>query len=93
MVSSKTQAEAPIRSLDQRMEALKRANDIRVRRARLKKDLKDGRVQIEQDHVRAQGMRYRGQFLDLSRADHRGGLRRLARLKRAVYNDGASAFT
>ena len=45
---SKTQAEAPIRSLDQRMEALKRANDIRVRRARLKKDLKDGHVQIEQ---------------------------------------------
>ena len=35
MVSPKTQAEAPIRSLDQRMEALKRANDIRVRRARL----------------------------------------------------------
>ncbi len=29
------------------MEALKRANDIRVRRAKLKKDLKDGRVQIE----------------------------------------------
>ena len=48
MVSPKTQAEAPIRSLDQRMEALKRANDIRVRRARLKRDLKDGRVQIEQ---------------------------------------------
>ena len=48
MVSPKTQAEAPIRSLDQRMEALKRANDIRVRRARLKRDLKDGRVQIDQ---------------------------------------------
>ena len=47
MVSSKTQAQAPLRSLDQRMEALKRANDIRVRRAQLKKDLKDGRVQIE----------------------------------------------
>jgi hypothetical protein len=47
MVSPKTQAEAPVRSLDQRMEALKRANDIRVRRARLKKDLKDGRVSIE----------------------------------------------
>ena len=30
------------------MEALKRANDIRVRRAQLKKDLKDGRVQIEE---------------------------------------------
>jgi hypothetical protein len=29
------------------MEALKRANDIRVRRAQLKKDLKDGRVRIE----------------------------------------------
>jgi hypothetical protein len=29
------------------MEALKRANDIRVRRAQLKKDLKDGRAQIE----------------------------------------------
>src|SRR5947207_1478568 len=48
MVSPKTQAEAPVRSLDQRMEALKRANDIRVRRARLKKDLKDGRISIEQ---------------------------------------------
>ena len=44
----KTQAQAPQRSLDQRMEALKRANDIRVRRARLKKELKDGRAQIEQ---------------------------------------------
>ena len=43
----KIQAQAPIRSLDQRMDALKRANDIRVRRAKLKKDLKDGRVQIE----------------------------------------------
>src|SRR5919108_2008932 len=47
MVPSKTQAQAPLRSLDQRMEALKRANDIRVRRARLKKDLKEGRMQIE----------------------------------------------
>lgn len=48
MVTTKTQAQAPQRSLDQRMEALKRANDIRVRRAQLKKDLKDGSVQIEQ---------------------------------------------
>jgi hypothetical protein len=46
-MSPKTQAQAPARSLDQRMEALKRANDIRVRRAKLKKDLKDGRVHIE----------------------------------------------
>ena len=28
------------------MDALKRANDVRVRRARLKKDLKEGRTQI-----------------------------------------------
>ena len=47
MVSPKTQAQAPVRSLDQRMEALKRANEIRVRRAQLKKDLKDGRAHIE----------------------------------------------
>ena len=47
MVTTKTQAQAPLRSLDQRMEALKRANDIRVRRARLKKDLKDGQAHIE----------------------------------------------
>ena len=44
----KTQAQAPLRSLDQRMEALKRANDIRVRRAQLKKDLKSGSASIEE---------------------------------------------
>ena len=43
----KTQAQAPLRSLDQRMDALQRANDIRVRRAQLKKDLKAGVVRIE----------------------------------------------
>jgi hypothetical protein len=48
MLTPKTQAQAPERSLDQRMDALKRANDIRVKRAQLKKDLKDGRVRIEQ---------------------------------------------
>jgi hypothetical protein len=47
MVTSKTQSQAPLRSLDQRMEALRRANDIRVRRAQLKKDLKDGQVGID----------------------------------------------
>jgi hypothetical protein len=47
MVTPKVHAQAPVRSLDQRMEALKRANDIRVRRAQLKKDLKDGRARIE----------------------------------------------
>jgi S13-like protein len=38
---------APERSLTQRMEALKRANEIRTRRARLKRDLKAGRTQIQ----------------------------------------------
>ena len=44
---TKTQAHAPLRSLDQRMDALKRANDVRVKRAKLKKDLKEGKVRIE----------------------------------------------
>src|ERR671939_1651102 len=47
MPASKTATHAPVRSLDQRMDALKRANDVRVRRAKLKRDLKDGRVRIE----------------------------------------------
>jgi hypothetical protein len=37
---------APERSLTQRMDALKRANEIRTRRARLKRDLKGGRAKI-----------------------------------------------
>jgi len=47
MSPTKTQAHAPLRSLDQRMDALKRANDVRVKRAKLKKDLKEGTVKIE----------------------------------------------
>lgn len=43
----KTSTAAPERSLDQRMEALKRANDIRTRRAQLKKDLKGSKVKIQ----------------------------------------------
>lgn len=39
---------APERSLVQRMEALQRANDIRSRRAQLKRDLKAGRQQIHE---------------------------------------------
>jgi hypothetical protein len=39
---------APERSLAQRMEALQRANDIRSRRARLKRDLKAGRQPIHE---------------------------------------------
>ncbi|MEA2445149.1 MAG: hypothetical protein QOJ12_2441 [Thermoleophilales bacterium] len=37
---------APERSLTQRMDALKRANEIRTQRARLKRDLKAGRTLI-----------------------------------------------
>jgi hypothetical protein len=37
---------APERSLDQRMEALRRANEIRTARAQLKRDLKSGRRSI-----------------------------------------------
>ena len=48
MAPPQAQVQAPVRSLDQRMEALKRANDIRVKRAQLKKDLKSGAVSIEQ---------------------------------------------
>ena len=42
----KTLNQAPVRSLDQRMEALHRANEIRVRRAQLKRDLKTGSSDI-----------------------------------------------
>jgi S13-like H2TH domain len=47
MTPTEAKAQAPARSRDQRMEALKRANDIRVRRAKLKKDLKDGHVRVQ----------------------------------------------
>jgi hypothetical protein len=39
---------APERSLHQRMEALARANDVRSRRAQLKRDLKAGRQPIHE---------------------------------------------
>ena len=39
-------AAAPERSLTQRLDALERANDVRTRRAQLKRDLKAGRASI-----------------------------------------------
>jgi hypothetical protein len=42
----KSTAQAPERSLDQRMEALRRANEIRSLRARLKRELKSGQASI-----------------------------------------------
>ena len=44
---TKPQAAAPERSLQQRMDALSRANQIRTRRAQLKRDLKNGDADIE----------------------------------------------
>ena len=44
--ATKHPAAAPERSRQQRMDALARANDIRTRRARLKKELKAGRISI-----------------------------------------------
>ena len=41
------QPEAPERSRDQRMDALRQANGIRTARAQLKRDLKAGRVTIQ----------------------------------------------
>lgn len=46
--TSTTTTPVPARSHDQRMLALEAANEIRIRRARLKKDLKAGKMQIEQ---------------------------------------------
>lgn len=43
----KVSGQAPTRSLDQRMEALQRANEIRSKRAQLKKELKDGKLSID----------------------------------------------
>jgi len=48
MTPAETKAQAPARSRDQRMDALRRANDIRVRRAQLKRDLKDGRISVDE---------------------------------------------
>lgn len=45
--STEQRGAAPERSLTQRMDALQRANDIRTRRAKLKRDLKGGRTQIQ----------------------------------------------
>src|SRR6266540_1109461 len=44
--TTRTPASTPERSLVQRMDALQRANQIRTRRAQLKRDLKAGRTSI-----------------------------------------------
>lgn len=46
ITQQKPASQAPERSLDQRMEALRRANEIRSQRAQLKRDLKSGDISI-----------------------------------------------
>src|ERR1700740_217463 len=46
--TSSSSSMAPQRSLNQRMDALARANQIRIKRAQLKRDLKAGRRSIHQ---------------------------------------------
>ncbi|MEW6583276.1 MAG: integration host factor, actinobacterial type [Actinomycetota bacterium] len=48
MTSPRSATQTPERSLSQRMDALKRANEIRTARAQLKKDLKTGNVTIQE---------------------------------------------
>jgi hypothetical protein len=45
--ATKSPASTPQRSLKQRMAALERANDIRTKRAKLKKDLRGGRANAQ----------------------------------------------
>jgi hypothetical protein len=45
--SVQTPAAVPERTHDQRMRALRRANEIRTQRAKLKRDLKAGKVKVE----------------------------------------------
>ena len=47
-LTPKASSSTPERSLNQRMDALQRANEIRTRRAQLKRDLKAGRYSIHQ---------------------------------------------
>jgi hypothetical protein len=46
-VDSPTASSVPERTTDQRMKALRKANDIRSQRAQLKRDLKAGKKKIE----------------------------------------------
>jgi hypothetical protein len=46
-VQTQTATSVPERTKDQRMKALRKANDIRSRRAQLKRDLKAGKTKVE----------------------------------------------
>ncbi|MFA6002047.1 MAG: integration host factor, actinobacterial type [Thermoleophilia bacterium] len=48
MSPSEPTSATPVRTLEQRLDALRRANDVRSQRARLKKDLKKGVIKIDE---------------------------------------------
>lgn len=48
MSPSEPTSGTPVRTLEQRLDALRRANDVRSQRARLKKDLKKGATKIDE---------------------------------------------
>ncbi|MFA5801860.1 MAG: integration host factor, actinobacterial type [Thermoleophilia bacterium] len=48
MSPSEPTSATPVRTLEQRLDALRRANNVRSQRARLKKDLKKGAIKIDE---------------------------------------------
>ena len=46
LIDQRSNAVAPDRSLTQRLDALERANSVRIRRSQLKRDVKAGRVSV-----------------------------------------------
>ena len=75
-----TSAAASIRSHDRRMIALGRANEVRIARAKLKQDLREGKVSIEQILVRPPEQVSTAQVFDLLVAVPKVGPVRAGRL-------------
>jgi hypothetical protein len=73
---------APAKTLDQRLRALRQANEIRSRRASLKKELASGRVRIEDVLARPPAYAKTAKVQDLLLAVPKVGPARAARLLR-----------
>jgi len=71
---------APAQTLDQRLRALRQANEIRSRRAALKKELASGRVRIEDVLARPPDYAKTAKVQDLLLAVPKVGPARVARL-------------
>jgi hypothetical protein len=74
---------APAQTLDQRLRALRQANEIRSRRAALKKDLASGRVRIEDVLARPPAYAMTAKVQDLLLALPKVGPARAARFLRS----------